>query len=547
VNSKPEIARPNAVASRSGDLLSWRLLNVLNLFRMLVGGLVMVLYFGDNTPPRILGDVFPGLFLWTGLMYFSFGVLAGFALHTRRPGLELQIYAQLVADVIAVTLLMHSSGGATSGLGSLLFVTIAVNSVLLTRRMAIAFAALATLAILGEQTVAVLYSTGTQTGFIQAGIIGIILFAAGLGGHSIGRRLRESEQLAEQRGVDLANLSQINDYVIRNMRTGVMVVDEQGRIRMLNSAAAENLKSPSDVPQALAEAAPRLKSELDAWRQGSPERPTTVISPSGRPLIPHFASIGGGRAGGALIFLEDASSVAEQVRQTKLATLGRLTASIAHEIRNPLAAVSHANQLLAESPQINGEDRRLTEIISEHAARVERMVENILQLSRRENTRAEELDLVDWLKDFIGEFRDRHALPEGATPLSSDTGSGLRVRVDPTHLHQIIWNLSENALRHGGGNGSVKDSIHIEFRAGSRPGSTAGYMEVLDRGPGVPQDIAEHIFEPFYTSDPRGTGLGLFIARELCECNRARLSYAPRPEGGSCFRIDFGASDRWLT
>ena len=543
MNPKPDISAANTAASRGGDLLSWRLLNVLNLFRMLVGGLVMVLYFGDNTPPRILGDVFPGLFLWTGLMYFSFGVLAGFTLHTRRPGLELQIYAQLVADVIAVTLLMHSSGGATSGLGSLLFVTIAVNSVLLTRRMAIAFAALATLAILGEQTIAVLYGTANQSGFIQAGLIGIILFAAGLGGHSIGRRLRESEALAEQRGVDLANLSQINDYVIRNMRTGVVVVDEQGRIRMLNSAAAENLKSKSDVPQALAEAAPRLSSELDGWRQGSRQRPTTVISPSGRPLIPHFASIGTDRNGGALIFLEDASSVAEQVRQTKLATLGRLTASIAHEIRNPLAAVSHANQLLAESPQINGEDRRLIEIIGEHAARVERMVENILQLSRRENTRAEELDLFDWLEDFIGEFRHRHALPEGALPLEADTGAGLRVRVDPTHLHQILWNLSENALRHGG-NGTKG---HVAFRTGQLAESGTGYLEVLDRGPGVSAEIAEHIFEPFYTSDPRGTGLGLFIARELCECNRARLSYLPRPGGGSCFRIEFGATDRWLT
>ncbi len=543
MSTLPHTAMPAEAAPSSDEALSWRLLRILNLFRMVVGGLVVALYFGDSTPPRLLGDAIPGLFLWTGIMYFSFSALATFTVRARRPRAELQIYTQLAGDVAAVTLLMHSSGGSASGLGSLLFVTIAINSVLLTRRMSIAFAAVATIAILGEQTYAVLYESAGQVGYTQAGIIGVILFAAALGGQYVGGRLQESEALAEQRGLDLANLSEINDYVIQHMRTGVMVVDEHGSIRMLNGAAAENLETGAATPQALAGASPRLKNELDAWRQGAHRRPATILSPQGRPLIPHFASIGGSRAGGVLIFLEDASAVAEQVRQMKLATLGRLTASIAHEIRNPLAAVSHANQLLAESNQVHGEDRRLSEIIGENSARMERMVENILQLSRRDNTRAEELDLAGWLKDFIAEFRDRHALPGSALLLRADTLDPLLARVDPSHLHQIVWNLSENALRHGRDGG---DGPRIEYRIGLSP-TAAAFLEVLDRGPGVPADIVEHIFEPFYTSDPRGTGLGLFIARELCECNRAGLSYQARAQGGSCFRIEFGTSEGWLT
>ena len=527
-----------------GSALGWRLLNILNLFRMVVGGFVITLFFSDKSP-RLLGDVFPDLFLWTGIMYFSFSALASFTVRAQRPGLELQIYTQLAGDVAAVALLMHASGGAASGLGSLLFITIAINSVLLTQRMSIAFAAIATLAVLGEQTLAIVYGTAEQTGYTQAGIIGVILFAAALGGHFVGRRLRESEALAEQRGLDLANLSEINDYVIQHMRSGVLVVDEADHIRMLNSAAATALNLSADGRRSLTDAAPRLKGELHAWRRGDQRRPAPFVSPEGRPLIPHFTSIGRNRAGGALIFLEDASAVAEQVRQTKLATLGRLTASIAHEIRNPLSAVSHANQLLAESPQIEGQDKRLTEIISEHAKRMERIVENIMQLSRRDNTRAEELDLVAWLKDFLGEFRDRHGLGPQALLLRMEAESVPRMRVDPTHLHQILWNLSENALRYGANPDS--GGKLVEYRIGPLLSPRAGFLEVLDRGPGVAPDMADHIFEPFYTSDPRGTGLGLFIARELCECNRAHLSYAPRPQGGSCFRIEFGAPEGWLT
>ena len=527
-----------------GNILGWRLLNILNLFRLVVGGMVVVLYFSDKSP-RLLGDVFPGLFLWTGIMYASFSVLASFTVRAQRPALELQIYALLAGDIAAVALLMHASGGAASGLGSLLFISIAINSVLLTRRMAIAFAAVATLVVLGEQTLAILYSTAEQTGYTQAGIIGVILFAAALGGHLVGHRLRESEALAEQRGLDLANLSEINDYVIQHMRSGVLVVDEMDHIRMLNSTAAQALNLHPGEKQSLSDAAPRLKGELHAWRRGDQRRPAAFMTPNGKPLIPHFTSIGRNRAGGALIFMEDASTMAEQVRQMKLATLGRLTASIAHEIRNPLSAVSHANQLLAESPQVEGQDKRLTEIIGEHAKRMERIVENIMQLSRRDNTRAEELDIVAWLRDFLGEFRDRHSLTQQALQLHVEQEDMQPIRMDPTHLHQIVWNLSENALRYGK---SADEAIPtIEYGIGPLDAAGTGYLEVLDRGPGVSADMADHIFEPFYTSDPRGTGLGLFIARELCECNRARLSYAPRPLGGSCFRIEFGTQEGWLT
>lgn len=543
VAGAPEVSVADAAAE--SNALPWRLLRLLNLFRMVVGGLVVVLYFSD-TSSRQLGAQIPLLFLWTGIGYFCFSAFSSFTVRERRPGLSLQIYSQLIVDIIAVTLLMHSSGGPSSGLGGLLFVTIAVNSVILSRRMGIAFAAFATLAMLVDQTFAELYGLATTSSYIQTGIIGIILFAAALAGYALGHRLRESEALAERRGIDLENLAQLNAHIIRRMRTGIVVVDEENRVRLANNSALTGFGADHADNMRLTDLSPRLQQELASWRQDNYRRNVTVPAADGRPLIPHFARLAPGAMSGTLIFLEDASQLAEQVRQMKLAALGRLTGSIAHEVRNPLAAISHANQLLAESPRLEGDEQRLTEIINEHALRMERMVETILQLSRRDATRAEEIELTQWLRDFAAEFRERRQLNPEALDTRCDAAGGVQVRMDPAHLHQIMWNLSENALRHGlsANNGS---GAPIEFRvvADRRPGHIE--LDVLDRGPGVPAEIAEHIFEPFYTSNPRGTGLGLFIARELCECNHARLVYEPRAGGGSCFRILFNTPEGWFT
>lgn len=523
--------------------LGWRLLQILNLFRVIVGGLAVLVSLSGS--PQVLGNSNPELFLWTGLAYFCFGTLASLPVRARHPTLPVQASLQLLGDIAAVTLLMHASGGAGSGLGGLLFISIAANSVIFPRRAGIAFAALATLVLLGEQTLAVFYGNAVAGSYAQTGVLGLILFAAALAGHYIGHRLRESEALAIQRGVDLRNLSQLNEYIIRRMRTGVLVVDGEDRIRLLNEAARASLKPHGgDAPVTLTELSPALQRELHRWRREAHTRPATLRTEHGKPLIPHFAHLAGSDTAATLIFLEDPDLVAEQVRQAKLAALGRLTGSIAHEIRNPLAAISHANQLLAESPALPGGDRRLTEIIGEHARRMERIVETVLQLSRRETPRTAELELSGWLRDFVAEFRERQRLAPADLATESDIAGPLRVRIEPAHLQQILWNLAENALLHG--RPADGRSPLATFRL-TRQSNGAADLAVLDRGPGVAAAVVEHIFEPFYTSTSQGTGLGLFIARELCEVNRARLVYERRPGGGSAFHILFGAADTWLT
>jgi len=232
--------------------------------------------------------------------------------------------------------------------------------------------------------------------------------------------------------------------------------------------------------------------------------------------------------------------MAARVQQSKLASLGRLSASIAHEIRNPVGAMSHAAQLLRESAGLTTDDQRLTEIIESHSSRVSHIIDNVLQLSRRESGRPERLQLKPWIEDFAQEFSTTLELQEGELtigPIADD----LEVRMDRSHLRQVLWNLCDNAVKYASETGGILVELHADRLQGQgRP-----YVEVRDHGLGVDVSTAEKMFEPFYTERSGGTGLGLYISRELCELNRATLLYLDRTGGGSIFRIVFSDPDRW--
>jgi two-component system sensor histidine kinase PilS (NtrC family) len=230
----------------------------------------------------------------------------------------------------------------------------------------------------------------------------------------------------------------------------------------------------------------------------------------------------------------------ERVQQGKLAALGRLSASIAHEIRNPVGAMSHAGQLLAESPNIGTDERRLTDIIRNNSERVSTIINNVLQLSRREATKPTRLTLDDWIEEFLSEFCETMQVSTSQIGLH-ENAINLEVRFDPSHLHQVVWNLCENAIKYGEPRGGISVEITLSrLNPSNRP-----YLEVADRGPGIEPQAVDRIFEPFFTGRKGGTGLGLFIARELCQLNRAILLYEPRPGDGSTFRIVFSDPQRW--
>jgi two-component system sensor histidine kinase PilS (NtrC family) len=269
--------------------------------------------------------------------------------------------------------------------------------------------------------------------------------------------------------------------------------------------------------------------------------PSTFVAADGARIIqPHFAPLGDSSPGPTLIFLEDTSLMAERVQQSKLAALGRLSASIAHEVRNPVGAMSHAGQLLAESPMIGPEERRLTDIIRNNSERVSTIINNVLQLSRREVTRPERLDLADWLEEFVLEFSETMQVPTAQIGLQEEA-VGLEVRFDPSQLHQAVWNLCDNGIKYG----EARDGVRVEIKVGRLKSNERPFLEVADRGQGIEAASVDRMFEPFFTGRKGGTGLGLFIARELCQLNRAILLYEPRAGGGSVFRIVFADPQRW--
>ena len=237
-----------------------------------------------------------------------------------------------------------------------------------------------------------------------------------------------------------------------------------------------------------------------------------------------------------IVFLEDTGDLAAKVQQTKLAALGRLSASIAHEIRNPVGAISHAAQLLAESPALELEDRRLTEIMQTHSTRVSGIIDNVLQLSRREPRRPERSRSPPGLCRFREEFCATLQLPSQQLVIDP-TSEDMEVRIDGSQLHQIVWNLCQNSVTHALPHSGAERLSSCA--TGGSAVSAGPTCRSPTAGPGIEPADVERVFEPFFTRAPHGTGLGLFLARELAQANGATLLYEPREGGGSVFRIVF--------
>ena len=526
--------------------LTWRVLGTLNVFRLLVAVVLLVLFFAGGEA-RFFGARYPALFSATAAGWLVFSIVSGLAIRQRWVTAGPQIFTQVTVDIGAIVILMHASGGISSGLGGLLVVFVGAGSLVLPLQVPAFFAAMATIAILGEQVFSQIGGATDTSSYSAAGVLGAIIFAIALTARPLARRIQVSEALARQRGVDLKNLSELNEYIVQHLRESIVVVDKNNAIRLINASAAQLLgAAPSSHGMPLDEASKELGDYVSAWRrreadQANPEFSISAADSSASIKV-HIAPLGKSddRLGPILVFLEDASLMNARVQQSKLASLGRLSASIAHEIRNPVGAMSHAGQLLGESEALSEDDKRLTEIIRTHAERVSHIIDNVLQLSRRETSRPESFDLGPWLADFAQEFTRTLELQEGELSIASGS-EDVEVRMDPSHLRQVLWNLCDNAVKYA----SETGGILVELSAGRVPRTGRPYLEVLDQGHGVDPGTADRIFEPFYTDRSGGTGLGLYISRELCELNRATLVYQPRDTGGSVFRIVFADPARW--
>jgi len=543
------MARLRSTASTTPSDLAWRVIGLLNLYRLLVPLLLLSMQsFGGAGWELLVAR--PRLFVSACITYFTAAVLLIIARRLHWSSLRIVALVNATVDALAIGFILYASGGAVSGLGILLVLPVFALTVLAGPRDALLIAAVAALAVLVQQVFVGETIGSGATDYVTAGVFGAVLFLVALGTRPVANRLRESEALMRRQEVDLANLAQLSQYIVQHLRESLLVVDEHDRVRLINESAAQILGDESAYPDALiGEASARLAYLLESWRQRSratemglaaPPDPTFVAADGARLIRAHFAPLGASSPGPVLIFLEDTSLIEEKVQQSKLAALGRLSASIAHEIRNPVGAMSHAGQLLGESPHLTGDDRRLTEIIRANAERVSGIIDNVQRLSRREAARLDRLPLSAWTHEFQQEFCQTMQWPEARLVVSSASPE-VEVRVDPDQLRQIVWNLCENGLKHAIGDSPDQS---LQLRYGRMAGSDRPFLEVADRGGGVAPEHAERIFEPFY-SGGRGTGLGLFLARELAQANAATLLYEPRVGGGSLFRLVFADPRRW--
>jgi two-component system, NtrC family, sensor histidine kinase PilS len=526
----------------SKPALNWRVLGLLNLYRVLAPLTLLGLFYLGGA--HGIAVTSPQLFLAASIAYLCFGLGNVILVRRRLANVRLQTLLQAVVDITALMLLVHACGGVASGLGILFLVPVGSLAFLLRPRSALFLAAVTALAVLADTIWQQLAGHTDVPAYATAGLLGAVLFIIAASASFVASRMRESEDLVRQRDVDLANLADLSQYIVQHLRESLLVVDAADKIRLINESAAEILGDDHAVPGALVgEVSPRLLYSLATWRQSEREEesPSSFVAADGARVIqPHFAPLGGLSPGPTLIFLEDTSLMAERVQQSKLAALGRLSASIAHEIRNPVGAMSHAGQLLAESPNIGTEERRLTDIIRTNSERVSTIINNVLQLSRREATKPARLTLGDWIEEFLGEFCETMQVPRARIRLIEEAVD-LEVRFDPSHLHQVVWNLCDNAIKYG----ETRAGIGIEINLGRLSAGNRPFLEVADRGPGIEPRVVDRIFEPFFTGRKGGTGLGLFIARELSQLNRAILLYEPRGGDGSIFRVVFSDPQRW--
>jgi len=520
------------------------LLKIYTAYRVILSA-ILLLTFALISEKPVIGSFQPALFSYTAAVYLALNVVALVTVLPKKFLLgQTQLFAQFFIDIIAITLIVDASGGLSSGLGILYIVIIAASSTLLRGQVAFLVAAMASLLILVDTFHLIAKGQNTPSDFLASGSLGVMLFATSFFIQTLSQRIRKSRELAAQSAADASKLERLNQMIVQRMRTGIAIVDKEGRITLANKAASELLGNADLQPVYQQDQLPFLHAtlirKLKEWRNAPQMRcPPLQNSRNGFELQVNFTALTPSHNSEILVFLEDNRQLTQRAQQIKLASLGRLTASIAHEIRNPLSAISHAAQLLDESSELDTADRRLAEIIQDHSKRMDQIIENVLQLSRRKNAKPERIDFQIWLREFVDDYQNTTGEETNITlSLSAEPST---INIDPSQLSQVLTNLIDNGLRYSKLN---TGNASLELHFGLDETNNLPYLDIIDHGKGIDNKNIQHLFEPFFTTEPDGTGLGLFISRELCEANQARLHYLKNEKGQSCFRISFSHPDR---
>ena len=509
----------------------WTPARVYTGYRILLAAALSSIFFFTQPLP-LIGQYMPSMFAATVLSYAALAVASVFItpfLQKRFPNWHSLL--PVVVDIAALTLMIHASGGIKGNLSVLLMVTVASASILLPGRGGLFVAALTTFAVMGEQFWFSLQMPGTNPLHLtDAGLLGLSFFFTAIIINQIVRRLAQTEALSVSQQQEITRLEALNLQIVQRMRTGILVFNAQQQIVMANQSARD-LAAPARLDPG--SPVPPQILELHAQDQQGPQpaRGSIRMGDQGHQLLVRFAGLNSEEGDLTLAFLEDQRQIAREAQQLKLASLGRMSATIAHEIRNPLSAINHAAGLLADTASEEG-DKRLLEIIFSHVSRVNNIIDDVLNLSRRPAGAAERFNVLEALREIVRRWQER-----GADISLDNVRRDIEVRFDRRQFEQVIDNLVANSRLHAG------DQCLIRITADKEPSRGLPRLKFSDNGPGIPEDVQPHLFEPFFTTSHQGTGLGLFLCREMCETNQAWLDHDPDSPGAT-FVITFAHPDR---
>lgn len=523
-----------ADAQRPGHSESfWHSLLLFNITRIIItGGLVILAWSLSFTN---LGSYNKALFFHAAGLHLVISIFLLALIKRRKPGFNEQLTQQVCVDVVLICVMIHACGGLASGLGILLMISLAGAGLISQGRLTLFYAAIASIGILLQEVYTLLaFGTIHAAQFTHAALLSLGYFAVAWLAQRLAARVLASEKLVRERSIDLVSMAQINHLIIKDLKEGILVVDKNGNIRQCNDHAGRliHLDAQPDYfhPARLSEHAPELAALLPEQRSHfSVDAEPQSLCIHGHPVRVRLVPIPGSRIADVIIYLEDLGHIQAQVQQLKLAALGRLTANIAHEIRNPLSSISHAAELLREEHFNDGTSNRLTRIITDNTQRLNKIVQDVLQLNRRDTARIDHFDLTAFLRTFVGDLCLTEKIDMDVFSLRFIDDSF--IYFDRNHLHQILWNLCRNAWRHCL---QRKGSIVIQVTRAHNGDDL--YLDIRDDGTGIAEPQQKQLFEPFFTTAQHGTGLGLYIARELCEANHALLEYI-HSAAGAQFRL----------
>ncbi|CAA6811760.1 MAG: Two-component sensor PilS [uncultured Thiotrichaceae bacterium] len=519
----------------------WNLLRLYHVYRLALSG-ALILAMVSESNLIMLGTHDFLFFKWLTSVYLLIAIVSNLTSYFEWPDLTTQGVGYVLIDILVLFGILYSSGGVSAGVGVLLVIPVLIPYICSPGYVSILLAALTGMGLIGmEVWLGMQQGQPVSSSLSHSGIIALfIMLASWLGDRWI-QKASQMAKLANRRGIDLANMSQLNQSILDRLESGILVIENSGSIRHMNAAGWSLLGSPGNWrSKPLKVFAPELDEHYQHWLSSISPRTASfdLRHQQATELRARFTQLGRHSRQTTMINLEDTSEQREKVQGVKLASLGQLTASIAHEIRNPLGAISHAAQLMTESQNLDKADTRLLQIIQSNAKRMNLTIESVLNLSRKKNPNRERLPLKGWLYSFLRDFILQHNLKEKQVSLFIEPAD-LMIEFDPAHLHQIMWNLCRNAVKYAH---DTPQKLQLDIQGGMPSHSRDVFINVIDNGRGMPEASRQRLFEPFFTTSTKGTGLGLFMSRELCLSNGATLEYSPLPTDGSCFRIVFSCA-----